>query len=134
MLYNIIQVSEVAMLERKLSKNTAFPLSHQLIEILRDVILKGNYKAGQPFFTEKELAEKYGVSRTTIREATSRLVYEGLLRRERRFWSKPATRSGKSCHPFWLKVYHFSGKYQNDQEHSLQPFIIFLKKDTILPY
>ena len=71
------------MLERKLSKNIAFPLSHQLIEMLRDLILKGNYKAGQPFFTENELAEKYGVSRTTVREATSRLVYEGLLRRER---------------------------------------------------
>ncbi len=71
------------MLERKLRKNIAFPLSHQLIEILRDVILRGNYKAGQPFFSENELAEKYGVSRTTVREATSRLVYEGLLRRER---------------------------------------------------
>lgn len=71
------------MLEMKLSKNIAFPLSHQLIEILRDLILKGNYKAGEPFFTEKKLAEKYGVSRTTVREATSRLVYEGLLRRER---------------------------------------------------
>ena len=71
------------MLEGKLSKNIAFPLSHQLIEILRDLVLKNNYKAGQSFFTEKELAEKYGVSRTTIREAASRLVYEGLLRRER---------------------------------------------------
>jgi len=69
--------------ERKLSKNVPLPLSHQLLEILRDLILKGNYKAGQPFFTEKEIAEKYGVSRTTVREATSRLVYEGLLRRER---------------------------------------------------
>jgi len=44
-----------------------------------------------------------------------------------RFWSKPATHSGaklppiieQTCHPFWLKVYHFLGKYQNDQEHSL---------------
>ena len=70
------------MLERKLSKNIAFPLSHQLIEILRDSILKNNYKAGQPFFTEKELTEKYGLSRTTLREAISRLVYEGLLRKE----------------------------------------------------
>jgi len=25
----------------------------------------------------------------------------------------------QTCHPFWLKVYHFLGKYQNDQEHSL---------------
>ena len=71
------------MVEKKLSKNIAFPLSHQLIEILRDLILKNNYKAGQPFFTENEVVEKYGVSRTTVREATSRLVYEGLLRRER---------------------------------------------------
>jgi len=44
-----------------------------------------------------------------------------------RFWSKPATHSGaklpsvleQTCHPFWLKVHHFLGKYQNDQEHSL---------------
>lgn len=69
--------------EKKLSKNIASPLSHQLMEILRDSILKGNYRAGQSFFTEKEIAQKYGVSRTTVREATSRLVYEGLLRRER---------------------------------------------------
>jgi len=71
------------MLERKLNRNSAFPLSHQLIEVMRDLILKGNYKAGQPFFTENEVVERYGVSRTTVREATSRLVYEGLLRRER---------------------------------------------------
>jgi len=71
------------MVEKKLSKNIAFPLSHQLIEILRDLILKNNYKAGHPFLTENEVVEKYGVSRTTVREATSRLVYEGLLRRER---------------------------------------------------
>jgi len=71
------------MLEKRLSKNIAFPLSHQLIEILRDLILKNNYRAGQPFLTENEVVEKYGVSRTTVREATSRLVYEGLLRRDR---------------------------------------------------
>ena len=46
------------MLETKLSKNIAFPLSHQLIEILRDVILKNNYRAVQSFFTEKELPYK----------------------------------------------------------------------------
>jgi len=68
---------------KKLRKNIGRPLSNQLIEILKDLILKGNYKAGDPFLTENEIAERYGISRTTVREATSRLVYEGLLRRQR---------------------------------------------------
>ncbi len=71
------------MSDKRLEKSSFIPLSHQLFEILKDFILKGNYEAGQPFLTETDLAEKYGVSRTTVREATSRLVYEGLLRRER---------------------------------------------------
>ena len=70
-------------MEKRLEKNSFTPLSRQLLEILKDLILKGNYSSGQPFLTEIEIAEKYGVSRTTVREATSRLVYEGLLRRER---------------------------------------------------
>lgn len=41
--------------ERKLSKNVPLPLSHQLLEILRDLILKGNYKAGQLFLLKKKL-------------------------------------------------------------------------------
>ncbi len=69
--------------DRKLEKSSFEPLSRQLFEILNDFILKGNYKSGQPFLTEVEIAGKYGVSRTTVREATSQLVYEGLLRRER---------------------------------------------------
>jgi len=70
-------------MRKKLNRNASLPLSYQLTELVRELILKGDYKAGQPFFTEQELAEKYGVSRTTVREATNRLVYEGLLRRER---------------------------------------------------
>jgi GntR family transcriptional regulator len=70
-------------MEKRLEKNSFAPLSRQLLDILKDFILKGNYSSGQPFLTEIEIAEKYGVSRTTVREATSRLVYDGLLRRER---------------------------------------------------
>jgi GntR family transcriptional regulator len=70
-------------MEKRLEKSSYTPLSRQLFDILNDFILKGKYSSGQPFLTEIEISEKYGVSRTTVREATSRLVYEGLLRRER---------------------------------------------------
>lgn len=69
--------------EKKLDRRNPIPLSQQLYEILRDLIIKGNYKPGTPFFTENEISEKYGVSRTTVREATNQLVYEGFLQRER---------------------------------------------------
>ena len=44
-------------MSKKLRKNIGRPLSNQLIEILKDLILKGNYKAGDPFLTENEIAE-----------------------------------------------------------------------------
>ena len=56
-------------------------LSQQLFDILKSAITNGDFKAGDFFFTEQELEKKYDVSRTTVREATSRLAHEGLLKR-----------------------------------------------------
>ncbi len=41
-------------------------------------------------------------------EEIGRRIREG-IRVTCRFWSKPATRSGKSCHPFWSKPATHSG-------------------------
>ena len=53
-------------------------LAVQLSDVLRDLILEGELKSGQKI-REKELTERYGVSRTPLREAMKILASEGLL-------------------------------------------------------
>lgn len=55
-------------------------LSHSTYERLRDMILNGELPAGSSL-QEKKLAERLGVSRTPVREATMRLMMEGLVER-----------------------------------------------------
>jgi GntR family transcriptional regulator len=58
------------------------PLYYRLREVLRARISSGELLVGQLFPTELELSERYGVSRTTVREAILGLVHEGLLVRK----------------------------------------------------
>lgn len=65
-----------------IKRNSPFTLSYQLRQILEDMISSGKYKPGDLFPTEREMAEQFGVSRITVREAIGHLVYQGILRRE----------------------------------------------------
>jgi len=55
------------------------PLYHQIKEIIRAEIERGNLKPNEQIPTEQELVEKYKASRITIRRAINDLVEEGLL-------------------------------------------------------
>ena len=59
------------------------PLYHQLKEILKQEIEEEKYKKGDSFLTERQLQEKYDVSRVTVRQAVSELVNEGYLQSSR---------------------------------------------------
>lgn len=59
------------------------PLYHQLAEELLAQIRGGGYSAGARLPSEHELAERYGVGRPTVRQATDVLVQRGLLTRRR---------------------------------------------------
>jgi GntR family transcriptional repressor for pyruvate dehydrogenase complex len=48
---------------------------------LRDAILEGTFKQGEKLPSELELASRFGVSRTTIREALRSLASDGLVRK-----------------------------------------------------
>jgi len=50
------------------------------------------------------------------------------VKRRKKRERKKSGYSGETCYPFWLKVYHFLGKCQNDQEHSLLTLHIFPQK------
>jgi DNA-binding FadR family transcriptional regulator len=55
-------------------------LSEEISGKLEEQIANGYYKIGEKLPTEPELMKSFGVGRSTIREATKRLVQSGLLR------------------------------------------------------
>lgn len=54
-------------------------ISDQVFDQLRELIVRGQLKSGEKIMPERELAEAMSVSRTTVRNAISRLVFMGLL-------------------------------------------------------
>lgn len=54
-------------------------ISDQVFDQIRELVFRGTLKPGEKMMTERQLAEKMNVSRTTIRDAVQRLVAVGLL-------------------------------------------------------
>ncbi|GAA1381441.1 GntR family transcriptional regulator [Pseudonocardia kongjuensis] len=57
------------------------PLREQVYVAIRDAVLNGDFPAGERL-TEPKLAKRYGMSRTPVRDAVTRLLADGLLNRE----------------------------------------------------
>ncbi len=98
------------------------PLYHQLKEGLRRKILRGEYKEGDLLPTEREFAEQYGLSSTTIRRALGDLVNDNLL--ERKAGKGTFVRTPKVKRDL-MKVLGFT---QNMKEMGLVPTARVLKK------
>ena len=80
-----------------LNKDLPVPLYHQLECILRDAIESGQFKADQQLPNETQLAEQFGVSKITVRQALHELSSLGYIRREQgrgTFVSKPKLDQG----------------------------------------
>ena len=58
-------------------------ISRQIAEQLREAIVSGRFKIGERLPTEDELAQRYGVSRPSVREALKRLAAQNLVRARR---------------------------------------------------
>ncbi len=54
-------------------------ISDQVFEQVRELIFRGQLKAGEQLLPERELCEALGVSRTSVRNAINKLVVLGLL-------------------------------------------------------
>lgn len=65
--------------EKALDRSSGVPLHLQLRNMLRDQITEGPYRPGEAFPTEREVAERFRVSRTTVREALAELAQDGFL-------------------------------------------------------
>ena len=86
----------------ELDIKSPIPLHVQLKDILENQILHGHYKDKIP--SERELMDMYSISRSTVREAVSTLVHEGILEKRH---GKGTFVSMKPVQE-WLKMTGFS--------------------------
>lgn len=66
-----------------LDRSSPLPLYYQLRTLLLEQIERGVLKPGDLVPTERELIDRYGVSRITVRQAINSLMADGLLYRQR---------------------------------------------------
>ena len=64
-------------------EDSFIPVYYRLERFLRDQIQTGALKPGDSIPPESQLAQQFSVSRMTVRQALSRLVFEGLIERQR---------------------------------------------------
>jgi len=78
------------------------PLHAQAETLLRKLIAEEEYQNGKLLPNEVELAKILAISRTTLRQAINKLVFEGLLVRKKRTGTKVAQAAVSSKSNNWL--------------------------------
>jgi GntR family transcriptional regulator len=78
------------------------PLHLQAEELLRKLIADPRYADGKFLPNEVDLAKQLAISRTTLRQALNKLVYEGLLTRKKGIGTKVAGSTVSSRSNNWL--------------------------------
>lgn len=65
-----------------LDKRHPLPMYYQLKELIREKIAAGEWQPGDLIPSERELSERYSISRMTVRQALTELANDGLLHRD----------------------------------------------------
>ncbi|WP_295711765.1 GntR family transcriptional regulator [Mucilaginibacter sp.] len=81
---------------------SAVPLHIQAENLLRELIKDPEYQSGKLLPNEVDLAKILAISRTTLRQAINKLVYEELLIRKKRLGTKVAHPKMSSKSMNWL--------------------------------
>lgn len=100
------------------------PLYKQLRKKLLEEVKNGGYSSGQKFFTISEIADKYGISRMTARQAVMQLQKDGVLySRPQRgtFVDNPdgAVKSSFTVGAAFLDIYNTSSPYLSESFRGL---------------
>lgn len=66
-----------------LDKQSPIPIYSQIEEQLKQQIQQGDFPIGTAIPSERELTDRFGVSRMTVRQSITNLVNDGLLYREK---------------------------------------------------
>lgn len=83
-----------AVLPDAIDRHSAAPMYDQLRQLIVDGIARDGLQPGDPLPGEHGLCERYGVSRTVVRQALAQLEHEGLVERVKgkgTFVSRPRT-------------------------------------------
>ena len=87
----------------KIDHNSYMPLHLQAEELLRKLMAMSEYQEGKLLPNEVHLSRQLGISRNTLRQATNKLVHEGLLLRKKgvgTIVSKPVDSKAKNWMSF----------------------------------
>jgi GntR family transcriptional regulator len=77
----------------QLASSSPLPLYHRIYMVLHQQIMEGAFSPDTPMPGELELAERFGVSRITMRRALEMLVREGMIDRQRGRGTFPTERA-----------------------------------------
>lgn len=75
-------------MDLNIDHKSSIPLHVQVEELLRKMINLPEYQEGKLLPNEIDMAKELGISRNTLRQATNKLVYEGLLLRKKGIGTK----------------------------------------------
>lgn len=101
-----------------LDAGSPLPLYHQVSRALRESILAGSWAPNEAIPPERELIERFGVSRITVRQALTDLVAEGLLYRQHGRGTFVASRSSA---PIAETLSELTGHLEELQLRGLEP-------------
>ena len=76
-------IEENQMYAATINRSSPIPIYQQIKQILIEELMNNTEKNGLPFSTEKELVERFNVSRAPVRQALRELQNEGYVYRER---------------------------------------------------
>src|SRR5512136_2381908 len=96
--YNLTYPHQGAYMKKNIEKHLT--LREKILETIRDAIMSGGLKPGEKV-AEPELAERFGISRTPIREAFRQLESEGYLHVVPRKGAVVATFSQRDVEEFY---------------------------------
>lgn len=112
----------------QINHKSKVPLHYQVEELLRKMIAAPEFKEGAFFPKEVELANRLGVSRNTIRQATNKLQHEGLIVRKKGVGTKAALKK-----PLATGLDHWYSFTQEMKEKGIHVINLELKVQWVLP-
>lgn len=112
-------------MELKIDHKSKLPLHVQVEDLMRQLIALPEYRNGNFLPKEVELANTLGVSRNTIRQATNKLEYEGLLVRKKGVGTKVAPQMVSTNLSNW---YSFTKEMES---RGIKTGNLFLKLETV---
>lgn len=104
----------------KIDHDSALPLHAQAEQLLRTLIELPEYQDGGFLPKEVDLAKQLGISRNTLRQATNKLEYEGLLIRKKGVGTKVAKKQVTTHLNEWLSF----TQEMNDKGVSFSNFLL----------